>query len=280
MFYAKIYKNIFLSKYISIKIELFPEKSYICPYMHVRQHIVFLTGAGISADSGLRTFRDPEGIWAKVDPQDFCTASALRENPERVLAFYNKRRRVILDAEPNEAHRIIASLEQVHDVTVITQNVDDLHERAGSRGVVHLHGELTKVTSSRSRHNQDCIMDYPLDRPILPGDRALDGSQLRPSVVFFDEFPDNATLAERISREADVFVVVGTSLSVGIAPDLVRLPRKDIPRYVIDPDDLSDRLPKGYIVLRENAIEGMRRFRREALEGFPKFTRMMDGATE
>ena len=143
--------------------------------MHVRQHIVFLTGAGISAGSGLRTFRDPDGVWNKVDPHDFCTASALREAPGRVLAFYNDRRREVLAAEPNEAHLIIAGLERFHDVTVVTQNVDDLHERAGSRGVVHLHGELTKVTSSRSRRNLGCIRDYPLDRPILPGDLAEDG---------------------------------------------------------------------------------------------------------
>ena len=239
--------------------------------MHVRQHIVFLTGAGISAGSGLRTFRDPDGVWNKVDPQDFCTASALREAPGRVLAFYNDRRREVLAAEPNEAHLIIAGLERFHDVTVVTQNVDDLHERAGSRGVVHLHGELTKVTSSRSRRNLGCIMDYPLDRPILPGDLAEDGSQLRPAVVFFDEYPDNADLAERLAREADVFVVVGTSLSVGIAPDLVRLPRKDVPRYVIDPADLPGRIPEGYIHLRENAVDGMRQFRKEALEGFPMF---------
>lgn len=243
--------------------------------MAVRQHIVFLTGAGISAESGLRTFRDPDGIWSKVDPLDFCTASALREEPERVLAFYNERRRDLLHAAPNEAHRIIASLQGIHDVTVITQNVDDLHERAGSRGVVHLHGELTKVTSSRSRHDLDCIRDYPLGKPILPGDRARDGSQLRPAVVFFDEFPDNADHAARLAREADVFVVVGTSLSVGIAPDLVRFPRRDVPRYVIDPGELSGQIPEGFIRIREGATEGMKRFRLEVEKGFPSFTRLM-----
>ena len=248
--------------------------------MTASQHIVFLTGAGISAESGLRTFRDPDGVWNMVDPLDFCMASALREEPERVLAFYNERRRELLHAAPNEAHRIIAGLQGMHDVTVITQNVDDLHERAGSREVVHLHGELTKVTSSRSRHDLDCIMDYPLERPILPGDRARDGSQLRPAVVFFDEFPDNAELAERLAREADVFIVVGTSLSLGIAPDLVRLPRRDVPRYVIDPGDLSGRLPEGFIEIREKAMEGLRRFRLEAEGGFPSFSRLIDGTSD
>lgn len=243
--------------------------------MTARQHIVFLTGAGISAESGLRTFRDPDWIWSKVDPLDFCTASALREEPERVLAFYNERRRELLHAAPNEAHRIIASLQGIHDETVITQNVDNLQERAGSRGVVHLHGELTKVSSSRSRHDLDCIRDYPLGKPILPGDRARDGSQLRPAVVFFDEFPDNADLAARLAREADVFVVVRTSLSVGIASDLVRFPRRDIPRYVIDPVDLFGRIPEDFIMIQERAVEGMRRFRIEAEEGFPSFTGFM-----
>ena len=249
--------------------------------MSVRQHIVFLTGAGISADSGLCTFRDPDGLWRQVDPLEFCTASALHENPERVLAFYNRRRRELLSVRPNEAHRIVAELEHIHDVTVITQNVDDLHERAGSTKVIHLHGELTKVTSSRNRLNPDCIKDFPLERPILTGDLAADGSQLRPAILFYDEYPTFVSeYAARLCRDADVFVVVGTSLSVGIAPDLVLLPRKDVPRYLIDPDDFSGRIPDGYIHLREKAVEGMRLFRKEAEEEFPSFTRFMDGRAE
>lgn len=243
--------------------------------MPVRQHIVFLTGAGVSAESGLRTFRDPEGIWNRIDPLEYCTASSLYEVPDRVLAFYNERRRELLSVSPGEAHVIIAGLERIHDVTVITQNVDDLHERAGSTEVVHLHGVLTKVTSSRSRHDLRCLVDYPLGRPILPGDLAADGSQLRPAVVFYDEFPDNASLAERLAREADVFVVVGTSLTVGIAPSLVNLPRKDVPRYLIDPEDFSGRIPEGFIHLKDKAAAGMRRFRREAEEGFPSFEATM-----
>ena len=254
------------------------DKRYICTWMDVRQHIVFLTGAGISAESGLCTFRDPDGLWRQVDPLEYCMASALHEDPERVLAFYNRRRRELLSVQPNEAHMIVAELERFHDVTVITQNVDDLHERAGSREVIHLYGELTKVTSSRSRLDISCIENYPLDRPILPGDLAADGSQLRPSVVFFDEYPTFVSeLAARLCREADVFVVVGTSLSLGVAPDLVRLPRKDVPRYLIDPDDFSGRIPDGYIHIKEKAVEGMRLFRKEAEEGFPSFTRLMDG---
>ena len=249
--------------------------------MSVRQHIVFLTGAGISADSGLRTFRDPDGPWRQVDPLEFCTASALYENPEKVLAFYNQRRRELLSVRPNEAHRIVAELERIHDVTVITQNVDDLHERAGSTKVIHLHGELKKVTSSRSRLNPDCIKDFPLERQILTGDLAADGSQLRPAILFFDEYPTFVSeYAARLCRDADVFVVVGTSLSVGVAPDLVHLPRKDVPRYLIDPDDFSGRIPDGYIHLREKAVEGMRLFRNEAENGFPSFTRLMDGKAD
>lgn len=248
--------------------------------MPVRQHIVFLTGAGVSAESGLRTFRDPEGIWNRIDPLEYCTASSLYEVPDRVLAFYNERRRELLSVSPGEAHVIIAGLERIHDVTVITQNVDDLHERAGSTEVVHLHGVLTKVTSSRSRHDLRCLVDYPLGRPILPGDLAADGSQLRPAVVFYDEFPDNASLAERLAREADVFVVVGTSLTVGIAPSLVNLPRKDVPRYLIDPEDFSGRIPEGFIHLKEKAAAGLRRFRMEVEDGFPSFEATMGSSPD
>ena len=178
----------------------------------VRQHIVFFTGAGVSAESGIPTFRDTGGLWRDFDPQVYCSASGFYEDPKKVLDFYNLRRRKLLEVSPNAAHTAIAALEQFHDVTVLTQNVDNLHERAGSTRVVHLHGELTKVTSSRDRLDPDCIREYPLDVPIRVGDRAADGSQLRPAVVFLDEYA-HWEEAERIAREADVFVIVGTSLT-------------------------------------------------------------------
>lgn len=212
----------------------------------VRQSIVFFTGAGISAESGIPTFRDACGLWKRFDPSLYGTASGLYESPEKVLDFYNWRRKSLVNKKPNAAHIAIAELEKWHDVTVLTQNVDNLHELAGSRHVVHLHGELTKVTSSKNRLDPECIQDYPLDKPIHVGDLANDGSQLRPFVVFFDEYV-YWEAAEEIARNTDVFVIIGTSLSVSTSIVFPAFPRKDVPRYIIDPVDYRGRLPGGYI---------------------------------
>ena len=154
-----------------------------------RQHIVFLTGAGVSAESGLETFRGENGMWTDQERVRLASASALYYDTEKCLDFYNALRKRIAEAEPNEAHRIIAGLEKDYEVTVITQNVDNLHERAGSTRVIHLHGELSKVCSSDNRTT--CIKEYPLDIPILLGDQAEDGSQLRPYRPFLYVLPHN-----------------------------------------------------------------------------------------
>ena len=239
----------------------------------IRQHIVFFTGAGISADSGIPTFRDAGGLWKNFDPYVYCSAAGLYEMPEKVLDFYNWRRKSLIDKEPNAAHLAIAELEKWHDITVLTQNVDNLHEKAGSSQVIHLHGELTKVTSSRNRLDPACIQDYPLDKSIRVGDLARDGSQLRPFVVFFDEYVDWEE-AEGIARNADVFVIIGTSLSVSTAMVFPSFPRKDVPRYIVDPVDYRNKLPGGYIWIKGTATEGIKTLTDEFLNGFPLFDRL------
>lgn len=236
-----------------------------------RQNIVFFTGAGISAESGIPTFRDTaNGLWNKYDPYRLCSASGFHEDPQTVLDFYNERRRNLLSIEPNAAHRIIAQLEQYHDITVLTQNVDNLHERAGSTRVIHLHGELTKVTSSKDRLDPACIQELPLDQPIKLGDLAADGSQLRPFVVFFDEYV-HWDDAEVIAKNADVFVVIGTSMSVSTSVHFPRLPRRDVPRYIVDPVNHCSKLPAGYIWINSKATKGMETLIEEFTTGFPLF---------
>ena len=151
-----------------------------------RQHIVFLSGAGISAESGLATFRGANGLWTNEEWQYLASTDGLYYDTEKSLEFYNWRRKQLSEVTPNKAHLLISELEKEHQVTVITQNVDDLHERAGSSHVIHLHGELAKVCSSKNRLDPNCIKDYPLTTPIKLGDNAGDGSQMRPFVVLFE----------------------------------------------------------------------------------------------
>ena len=151
------------------------------------KHIVVLTGAGISAESGLSTFRDNNGLWTKVNAEELASIQGYRKDRAKVLAFYNERRKKLLTIEPNHAHKVLAELEKEYKVSIITQNVDDLHERAGSTNVLHLHGELRKVTSSNNPNDIRCIKEMPLDQPIEIGDKAADGSQLRPFIVFCGE---------------------------------------------------------------------------------------------
>ena len=192
--------------------------------------IVIFTGAGISAESGLSTFRDSDGLWEKYSIEEVCTPEALSRNRALVVEFYNKRRRDAAAAQPNAAHRAVAALEQWYEVEVVTQNVDDLHERAGSSRVTHLHGELNKL---RSMRNPDLIVP-------IEGDQALDavgedGALLRPHIVFFGESVPMFDTACKIAAEADLMIVVGTSLAVYPAAMLVRYARPEVPIYLIDP---------------------------------------------
>ena len=215
--------------------------------------IVVFTGAGISAESGLSTFRDSDGLWEKYSIEEVCTPEALSRNRALVVEFYNKRRRDAAAAQPNAAHRAVAALEQWYEVEVVTQNVDDLHERAGSSRVTHLHGELNKL---RSMRNPDLIVP-------IEGDQTLDavgedGALLRPHIVFFGESVPMFDAATQIAAEADLMIVVGTSLAVYPAAMLVRYAKSGVPMYVVDPgnpDTAMIRNPLTHIKAR--AAEGM-----------------------
>lgn len=216
--------------------------------------IVVFTGAGVSADSGISTFRDSDGLWANYRIEDVCTPEALVRNRAQVIEFYNIRRRELFSVEPNAAHRAIAELEQHFDVEVVTQNVDNLHERAGSTRVTHLHGELMKL---RSERNPELIVPIEGWEQTLDA-RAEDGALLRPHIVFFGESVPMFDAATRIAAEADVMIVVGTSLAVYPAASLVRYARAGVPVYVVDPgnpDVAMIRNPLTHIKAR--AAEGM-----------------------
>ena len=219
-----------------------------------RQHIVFLTGAGVSAESGLSTFRDKDGIWTKKDAMQLASIDGWNNDPQAVLDFYNARRRQLQEVQPNKAHRLLAELEEWYDVCIITQNVDDLHERAGSSHVIHLHGELTKVCSSTDKEKPDCIKVRPLGADIKLGDKAKDGSQLRPYIVWFGEPVPNMPIAMNMAFEADVFVVIGTSLLVSPANTLIACSGTNH-NIVIDPGEVE--IPEGFLQIKETATVGM-----------------------
>jgi len=193
--------------------------------------IVVLTGAGISAESGLKTFRDSDGLWEGYNVEDVATPEAWRRNPALVQDFYNERRKSVLEAEPNAAHLALAQLEEKYEVTIITQNIDDLHERAGSTNVVHLHGIITRSQSSKNP-----ALTYPINGwEIKMGELCELGSQLRAHVVWFGEdVPMIATAAE-ICSKADLFILVGSSLAVYPAAGLVNYVRPNVSKYIIDP---------------------------------------------
>ncbi len=216
----------------------------------MRKRIVVLSGAGMSAESGLRTFRDNGGLWEEHRVEDVATPEAWRRDRALVLRFYNERRKALLGAQPNEGHRIIAAWENDHDVTVVTQNVDDLHERAGSTRVVHLHGELMKARSTA-----DPSLVYPLGGwELKEGDRCAKGSQLRPHIVWFGEDVPMLPAAAEVVATADVLVVVGTSLQVYPAAGLVfRAPAHAL-RILIDPHPPG---VDGFRVIAKGASEGL-----------------------
>lgn len=198
------------------------------------KNLVVFSGAGISAESGLKTFRDEDGLWDEYNIMDVATPEAWERNPELVLAFYNKRRKQILEAQPNTGHYAIASLEKKYQVQVITQNIDDLHERAGSKNVLHLHGD---VTMSRSVNNPDKL--YPIgDKELKVGDVGEDGCQLRPHVVWFEEDVPNFKVAQQIVSKSDILIVVGTSLNVYPAAGLIRFASYKCKKFLVDPNDI------------------------------------------
>lgn len=198
--------------------------------------IVVLTGAGMSAESGLKTFRDADGLWENYPVQQVATHEGWLADPTLVTNFYNMLREKLQAAHPNEGHRLVAALEKEYEVTVVTQNVDNLHEQAGSSHVIHLHGELMKVCSSKDpddpRYQQTLTADH---LKVEPGTKAGDGSLLRPFIVFFGEGVPMITPAAEAAEQADIFVIIGTSLNVYPAAGLVQYVRPDVPVYLIDP---------------------------------------------
>lgn len=214
--------------------------------------VVVLSGAGISAESGLKTFRNSDGLWENYRIEDVATPEAFLKQPELVLKFYNERRKQVKLAFPNKAHLALAELQRFYEVQIITQNIDDLHERAGSKNVLHLHGEILK---SRSTINSSLIYDLNSDE-INIGDLCELKSQLRPHIVWFGEMVPELERAAEIVSECDIFIVVGTSLVVYPAASLVDYVPSQAKKFVVDPDSLSIKLP-GYHFLNQTATTGI-----------------------
>lgn len=221
--------------------------------------IVILTGAGMSAESGIATFRGGGGLWNNYPVEQVATPEGFAADPALVLDFYNHRRTELLGAEPNEGHRLVAALEERYDVTVVTQNVDDLHERAGSSSVIHLHGELMKVCSSRNPQDLRYVRTLlPTAPTIKMGDLAADGSQLRPFIVWFGEAVPLMEAAVAAMQGIDAFIIIGTSLNVYPAAGLFHYVPAGVPIYLIDPNDVAAVLPSNVVHIRKGASEGMR----------------------
>lgn len=225
---------------------------------NIMKRIVILTGAGMSVESGLGTFRGGGGLWDNYPVEKVATPEGYATDPELVLEFYNRRRRELLVVQPNEGHRLVASLEERFNVTVVTQNVDDLHERAGSTNIIHLHGELMKACSSRQPQNLDYVCTLPSpDTDLHIGDKAADGSQLRPFIVWFGEAVPRMDDAIETLSGIDAFVIIGTSLNVYPAASLLNYVPFGVPVYLIDPNEVRV-TRRDVVIIKKGASEGMR----------------------
>ena len=226
----------------------------------MKKKIVFLTGAGMSVESGFKTFRGNDGLWENYPVDQVASHEGWLNDPTLVTNFYNMLRKKLYAAEPNEGHKLIKSLEEKYDVCVITQNVDNLHERAGSTKVIHLHGELTKVCSSNEPYDERYIIDLPADNcEVTPGTKAGDGSLLRPFIVFFGESVPMIEPAAVEAQSGDIFVIIGTSLNVYPAAGLVQYTKPGIPIYLIDPNEVMRGGYRNITHIKEGASAGMRR---------------------
>ncbi|MFH1005258.1 MAG: NAD-dependent deacylase [Bacteroidota bacterium] len=218
-----------------------------------KKKIVVFTGAGISAESGIKTFRDSDGLWEEFRVEDVATPEAWNRNPSLVLKFYNQRREQVMKANPNAAHIALVHLEKKFDVHIITQNIDDLHERAGSKKVLHLHGEITKIRSSI-----DASLIYPAgEGDIKIGSLCEKGSQIRPHVVWFGEPVPMMETACKITSLADIFIVIGTSLNVYPAAGLLSYAPPDIPKYLIDPSNVKKDYSSNLTLIKKTAGKGV-----------------------
>jgi len=219
----------------------------------MKKRLVVLTGAGMSAESGLRTFRDADGLWEGYNVMDVATPEAWEKNPDLVQQFYNERRKQVLEAQPNEAHFALVKLEEDFDVHIITQNIDDLHERAGSTNITHLHGI---ITFAQSDHN--CNLLYPINGDELKmGELCELGSQLRPHVVWFGEAVPMIETAAVICEKADLFLLIGTSLAVYPAAGLLDFVPINVPKYIVDPKIPSVNHYKNIIKIEKSATAGL-----------------------
>lgn len=220
----------------------------------MKKKLVVLTGAGISAESGLKTFRDADGLWEGYNVLDVATPEAWDRNPELVQRFYNERRKQVMDAQPNDAHLLLAQLEAKFDVAIVTQNIDDLHERAGSTNITHLHGIITYAQSSRK-----ASLVYPIQGDeIKMGELCKWGSQLRPHVVWFGEAVPMIEKAAEICAQADIFILIGTSLAVYPAAGLIDYVPNATPKYIIDPKIPAVSGLSNVVKIEKSATEGMK----------------------
>lgn len=217
-----------------------------------KKHIVILTGAGISAESGLKTFRDSDGLWNGYNVYDVATPTGFNKNPKLVLDFYNERRKDVAAAKPNAAHIALANLEKDFDVTIITQNIDDLHERAGSTNIIHLHGEIFKMRSVA-----DESTSYEIKGDIHLGDIADDGTQFRPFIVWFEEPVPLMDKAAALMHQCDYFVVIGTSLQVYPAASLLQIAPPFLPKFIIDKKIPDIQKSSSITIIEKPATEGV-----------------------
>lgn len=220
--------------------------------------VVVLSGAGMSAESGISTFRGAGGLWNNYPVEQVATPEAYRADPELVLGFYNERRKQLLSVKPNRGHELLAEMEKEFDVTIVTQNVDNLHERAGSSHIIHLHGELTKVCSSNNPHDSRYIRELTEEEyEVKIGDTAADGSQYRPYIVWFGEAVPMIETAIEYVRQADIFVIIGTSMNVYPAAGLLNYVPRNAEVYLIDPNEVAVNSSRKIQVIRKGASEGV-----------------------
>ena len=227
------------------------------------KNLVVLTGAGMSAESGISTFRDAGGLWDKYPVMQVASAEGYVRDPELVINFYNERRKQLLDVEPNAGHIGLAELEKDFNVTVVTQNVDNLHERAGSTRIIHLHGELTKVCSSRDPYNPRYVKELkPEEYEVKMGDKAGDGSQLRPFIVWFGEAVPEIETAVDYVKKADIFVIIGTSMNVYPAAGLLNYVPRTAEVYLIDPKPVDTHSMRQIHIIQKGASEGVKELKK------------------
>jgi len=227
-----------------------------------KKKLVVFTGAGISAESGIKTFRDSGGLWEEHKVEDVATFDAWERNREIVLQFYNQRRKQVIEAKPNAAHILLADLQKKFDVQVVTQNVDDLHERAGSKKVLHLHGEIMKA---RSTANENLIYSLK-SAEINPGDLCEVGSQLRPHIVWFGELVPEMEKANDLAKHADLFVVIGTSLNVYPAAGIVNMVPAYVPTWLLDPGEFNLDYIRELKHIKKTAVNGVEDLKKELLK--------------